>query len=449
MCFLTLTTNGLPNELIPVAASYDQTLKYGAQTPFSDQLSAHFAGSMWEYDTYHDSILTVGNGGTKPTQAAFIIFYNQGTQKYELDQTLQPGEQMWIDIGKLIRQRLQDKNGTTLPSNLTSGSYETRDLGNPILGTLFEGKVIYDKTYGHVTYGCAACCGYDVLNTRFWYDPLGVPFGSTADQGVFAPDECQGGALADVSDIFYSSWSTANTSVATVDSFGMHTGVAIGSTTSFTSGRLPNNDTRLNCPLRTVNPGGGDNVLSCTISQRASDQVSSDDAGITADQNFNGTTNLGPILPVRSYGGCAIGFETIGHIFPSTYNSTNVILHRWLIGGATWVNSGSEVTSGPNDDTSPAPYRDDVPQSGASIGTVYDTDAPYSAPITNDGKAYRARYNFYAYAALPNGTQISPNFYFYVRFSCTKTDFGYQFVNDVPGDNQIAPGTTSLNWNLQ
>src|ERR1700732_5156107 len=35
--------------------------------------------------------------GTKPTQAAFTIFYNQGTQRYDLEQTLQPDEQMWID----------------------------------------------------------------------------------------------------------------------------------------------------------------------------------------------------------------------------------------------------------------------------------------------------------------------------------------------------------------
>ena len=30
---------------------------------------------MWEYDAYHDSIITAGNGGTKPAQVAFTIFY--------------------------------------------------------------------------------------------------------------------------------------------------------------------------------------------------------------------------------------------------------------------------------------------------------------------------------------------------------------------------------------
>jgi len=82
---VTLTTDGLPDEIVAVAASFDQTLKYGSQTPFSDQLASLWAGGHWEYDPLHDSIVTAGNGGTKPTQAAFTIFYNQGTQKYELD----------------------------------------------------------------------------------------------------------------------------------------------------------------------------------------------------------------------------------------------------------------------------------------------------------------------------------------------------------------------------
>lgn len=98
------------------------------------------------------------NGGTKPAQAAFTIYYHQGTQKYELEQTLQPDEQMWIYVGKLIREHVPDKNGNTLPEDLTSGSYELRDLTNVGVGTLFEGKVIYDKTYGHAAYGCGFCC---------------------------------------------------------------------------------------------------------------------------------------------------------------------------------------------------------------------------------------------------------------------------------------------------
>ncbi|HXN50703.1 MAG TPA: hypothetical protein VN943_02110, partial [Candidatus Acidoferrum sp.] len=59
---VALTSNALPDEIMAVAASYDETLKYGAQTPFSDQLTFKWEGGMWEYDPYHSSIITAGNG---------------------------------------------------------------------------------------------------------------------------------------------------------------------------------------------------------------------------------------------------------------------------------------------------------------------------------------------------------------------------------------------------
>jgi hypothetical protein len=255
---VTLATTGQPDEVMAVAASYDQALKYGAQTPFSDQLSHHWAGGQWQYDPYHSSIITAGNGGSKPTQAAFTIFYNQGAQKYQLEQTLQPGEQMWIDVGKLIRQNVPDKNGKTLPKDLTSGSYEFRDLTNTGIGTLFEGKVIYDKTYGHVTYGCATCCGYNAA--ELFFNPLVIPLpGPPGDSGVWGYSVCDQ-QYEDVSSNFNYNWSTADTNVVTVDCCGVHTPRAVGGTTSSTSGSLESTAHYPICPAKNFLPNGGDTV---------------------------------------------------------------------------------------------------------------------------------------------------------------------------------------------
>ncbi|HKO04522.1 MAG TPA: hypothetical protein VJW51_07220 [Candidatus Acidoferrales bacterium] len=218
---VAITTNSKPDEIVAVASSYDPTLRYGAQTPFSDQLTFRWEGGRWEYDAYHDSIITAGNGGAKSIRAAFTIFYNQGTQSYDVEQTLQPDEQMWIDVGQLIREGVPDKNGKTLPADLTTGSYEFRDLTNKGAGTLFEGKVVYDKSYGHVAYGCAACCGWSIP-VGFWWDPLGIPFDNESDQGVLAADQCNSGDLEDVSDSFYNNWSTGSTAIATVDAYLKH-----------------------------------------------------------------------------------------------------------------------------------------------------------------------------------------------------------------------------------
>jgi len=253
---VTITTNSLPDALMAVAASYDATLLHGAQTPFSDQLAFAWEGGMWEYDAQHDSLMTTGNGGTKPTRAALTLFYNRGTARYDLEQTLQPDEQMWIDVGKLIREHVPDKSGKVLPADLSSGSYEFRDLGDPLAGTLFEGKVIYEKTYGHVIYGCMNCCDY--TSPYLTFDPLGIPLLGNAPNGVWATDCNQNDW--DVSSDYYGSWTTGNTTIAKVDSDGNHTGVAVGSTSTYVYGPLMTQHGRI-CYNTDQHGSGGDNVI--------------------------------------------------------------------------------------------------------------------------------------------------------------------------------------------
>lgn len=251
-----IVTDTKPDEVIANAASYDSSLRYGAQTPFSDQLSFKWKGGMWEYDPQHDSIITAGNGSKKATDAAFTIFYNKGADKYELQQTLQPDEQMWIDVGKLIHDRVPDKNGKVLPTDLTMGSYEFRDLKDVGIGSLFEGKVIYDRTYGSATYGCANCCGYH--SPFLDYDPLGMFVGGLGQNGVEADDTCGDGEV-DISGYFVNNWTTANHAVATVSGAGVHTGVGGGSTTSTTTGVYASYAPR-SCPVIRQYASGGDNV---------------------------------------------------------------------------------------------------------------------------------------------------------------------------------------------
>ncbi|HXC42390.1 MAG TPA: hypothetical protein VNY51_02585 [Candidatus Dormibacteraeota bacterium] len=257
-----IVTDTKPDEVIANAASYDSSLRYGAQTPFSDQLSFKWKGGMWEYDPQHDSIIAAGNGSKKTTDAAFTIFYNKGADKYELQQTLQPDEQMWIDVGKLIHDRVPDKNGKMLPTDLTMGSYEFRDLTDIGIGSLYEGKVIYDRTYGSATYGCANCCGYH--SPFLDYDPLGMFTGGLGQNGVEADDTCGDGEV-DISGYFVNNWTTANHAVATVSGAGLHTGVGVGSTTSTTNGVYASYAPR-SCPVIRQYASGGDNVahLSCT-----------------------------------------------------------------------------------------------------------------------------------------------------------------------------------------
>ena len=258
---ITLTTDSNPDEVVAVAASYDSTLAYGAQTPFSDQLAFHWVGSLWEYDAQHDSLITAGNGGTKPVLADFVLYYEPGAQVYDMQQTLQPGDQMWVDVGKLIREHVPDRNGKLLPADVTSGTYEIRDLTNKAVGTLFEGKVVFDKTYGSATYGCAGCCGWVPAHFSLFYDPLGIPVGDGVWQGVEGFDGCIN-QYDDATYLFDNGWSTANQSIATVDTHGLHTGMGVGSTTTLVASQPIEIQVRPNqCLLQQRSVQGNDNVM--------------------------------------------------------------------------------------------------------------------------------------------------------------------------------------------
>jgi len=185
-----------------------------------------------------------------------------------------------------------------------------------------------------------------------------------------------------------------------------------------------------------------------TVAQRTSGQVSSDDAALSAYRSAEGTTTLGAIIGTGPVPGCFVGNEVVGTIAPSNYTGT-VIMHRLITMDATYTNYTQIAGVTNEDDTSAPALRDDNPQSGGSAGKVYDLDAPGLSPQQVDTNTYRYRGNFYGYAALPNGTRISPYYGYYVRVSCRKTASGFQFINDVPNDNQIGPGTTPISWNAQ
>src|SRR5450631_4186526 len=210
------------------------TFRDGAHTPMRDQLTLKWEGGEWQVDTTHNSIITAGNGGKDPLKAQFTINYDQGKKRYDLQQDLKPHEQMWIDIANLIHNGVPDKNGSVLPADLMMGSYEFRDLTDPVVGSLFEGKVILDKTYGHVAYGCASCCAWQG-NPYMYFDPFSAPVQSTGSQDIWDTDACSGDSSSVLGVYLNPSWDTGNHAIATA-SYAQITGVGPGQTTNLAQG---------------------------------------------------------------------------------------------------------------------------------------------------------------------------------------------------------------------
>ena len=210
-------------------------------------------------DATHNSIIAAGNGGSAASKALFTIYYDSGKKRYDVEQELKPHEQMWVDVGKLIHDQVPDKNGLLLPPDLTMGSYELQDLTDRGVGNLYEGKVIVDKTFGHVAYGCATCCGF---NTSPWmyYDPIDVGVENATSQDVWDRDNCTSQDISVLDYILHTSWNTGNHAIATA-SKAVITGVAAGSTTNYATGTLTiGNINALRCPQAPVNPSGPANV---------------------------------------------------------------------------------------------------------------------------------------------------------------------------------------------
>lgn len=179
-----------------------------------------WAGGMWHADPTHNTFITTGNRGSDPTTAEATLFYNGGKDKYRVEKKLAPGEQLWLDVGEVLRDQVPDSDGHTMPPDTMAGSYELRDLDHAYVGQLYEGKLVIDKTYGHAAYGCGSCCQYGV--PYFLVDPFGGPPDDDFGETLESTDSC-GGFLVDVTGGGYA-WGSSNTAVATLTSPTLHSG---------------------------------------------------------------------------------------------------------------------------------------------------------------------------------------------------------------------------------
>ena len=108
-----ITYSGRLGDLIAVAASYDESKRYGLQSPFSSSISYMWKAGMWHVDPTHDTLITTGNGGQKDARVAISLFYGD-TGVYEMpEKLLLPGR---ADLGEFGRSdsppdRRQERTG--------------------------------------------------------------------------------------------------------------------------------------------------------------------------------------------------------------------------------------------------------------------------------------------------------------------------------------------------
>lgn len=251
---------GIEGDLVAISASFDLSSHLGLQSPFSSGLAGVWKGGEWRVDETHNSLIAAGNGGTTAAKLSIKLFFGSGA--YELpERDLLPGEQAWVNVGDLIHQQIPDKFGVVLPPDLQFGSYEILDLNDPDVGYLFEGKLVTDKSFGHATYGCAACCA--TYSTWMGPNPWSDFLGNTSVDDVYAED-CAG-YVRNKTGASYS-WSTSNSSVITIPNLGSLYGRGAGSANvnSYVNLRREGVNT---CPLQTWSQGAAAQVQRPTSSR--------------------------------------------------------------------------------------------------------------------------------------------------------------------------------------
>ena len=204
------------------------------QAPFYAGLGDHFVGGEWRVDTTHNELMAMTNVGTRPTDALLTLYYDKGKEKYEMQQKIEPGDQMWLNFADLIHRRVADRKGRVLPADLASGTYDLRDLNPGKGGNLIGSELALDTTLGQQAGpDILRCCGYE--NPGPFPSIEEILFLQSSPLDVQALD-CNGNEVQ-ISN-YFGDWWSGNTSVAQVTYRNVY-GAGPGSTYGDASGEVP------------------------------------------------------------------------------------------------------------------------------------------------------------------------------------------------------------------
>ncbi|MGH9345032.1 MAG: peptidoglycan DD-metalloendopeptidase family protein, partial [Terriglobia bacterium] len=205
----------------------------------------------WHIDKNTESVLFLTNMGDKPSRIAFEVTANN-VHYYLTQLVLSPHETRAIDLRVLRDAQQADLKGNKIPASATDGSvnWVRADLV-PVTGRV----VVINRRDGTAS-GFDCCTGNCPTSDEYMYFnnlPAGIVVGSSNFQAVpvIGDEDCNDTYyyLTGPFDnpYFVCTWSSWDTTVATVDSSGWVTGVAGGATTLEMDATGTQYDCNMNC----------------------------------------------------------------------------------------------------------------------------------------------------------------------------------------------------------
>jgi len=169
---------------------------------------------------------TLWNSGSAPEDLIVTIGFKGGDGHYKLPVHLEPGAGKVIDLAEIIRAAKPDADGHLIPRNVQEGGMiisGSSGLPEKINVVVSEGVF---SVFGATCFPPCVTCGPGPTVLALTPASLSVPVGGS--QQMTATAQYSNGTSYDMTSS--TTWTSTNTSVATVSSSGMMNAMAAGST---------------------------------------------------------------------------------------------------------------------------------------------------------------------------------------------------------------------------
>ncbi|MGH9743929.1 MAG: hypothetical protein ACRD51_16410 [Candidatus Acidiferrum sp.] len=231
---LILDTTAQAGGLLMSSGSVDQTNTYVFEVmPHGIAEGPSKSLCYWSTGNGDDTMVTLWNPADEAQDLAFTLFYSGGQYVYPIH--LGPRETRTMNVSDIVHTSIPDAAGNVIPAGLTEGSAE-------IAGSLGEQQQILISldvaTYNVRKATCGVVCWEcdGIIYAAIDLSPFAVAVGGTTGE-TFYETRNTGYQYAESA-----TWRSSATSVATVNTTGVVSGVRTGSLTLYANDLYPETD---------------------------------------------------------------------------------------------------------------------------------------------------------------------------------------------------------------
>lgn len=224
--------NGLPGKVIIAAQSVSQDGNNIFRVPFRDSRLSSSTGSYpYSLDGNSKAVVYLQNVANTARKYTVQIDYEGGSYVLGVKH-LQAKEVIAYDIRKIRDEQTPDIYGNTIPLYVTGGKayWSLNGKGDrDIIGRIEQADVVSGLSS---TSACGRCCMNSTIEVRLTpYAVIGFIGDTNPFTAVEYDRDCYGNDLYPFATEYNVTFSSSDTSVATINSSGVATGVGVGSTT--------------------------------------------------------------------------------------------------------------------------------------------------------------------------------------------------------------------------